>query len=69
MKVLEHQLDELLESSTGQHGYWLVNHKEIIQEDLKSGIVTVGLRKMTEKLDDYKSDYVNGLYKKIEESR
>lgn len=69
MKVLELQLNDLLESSTGQHGYWLVNHREVIEEDLKSGIVTFGLGKMAEKLDDYKSPYVRNLYKKIEASK
>lgn len=68
MSALEHQLNQLLESTISQHGYWLKNHREIIEEDLKSGIVSFGLKKMIERLDDYQSPYVKNLYKKIKEA-
>lgn len=68
MRVLKLQLNELLNSTIGQHGFWLKNHREVIEEDLKSGIVSFGLRKMVKRLDDWQSDYVKSLYKKIEGS-
>ena len=66
MKVLDTQLNELLKSTVSQHGYWLINHSDIIEADLKSGIVRYGLSKMIDMLDDHESPYINNLYEKIE---
>lgn len=68
MNTLDYQFKELLDSSESQHGFWLKNHREAIEEMLKSGIATFGLRKMIEKLDDWQSPYVTSLYKKIKSS-
>lgn len=69
MIVLRQQLEELLEFSISQHGFWLINHREIIEEDLKSGIVSYGLKGMQQRLTDYQSPYVKHLYKKIREGK
>ena len=37
------KLDQLLEISISQHGYWLKNHREVIEEDLKQLLNRFGL--------------------------
>lgn len=69
MSVLEQQFDELLDSTISQHGYWLINHSEVIESNLKSGIVTHGLKKMIVLLNDINSQGVKHLYKMIEQSK
>lgn len=69
MKVLDDQLETLLNYSISQHGYWLKNHREAIEDDLKSGIVRFGLRGMQQRLDDYRGKDCLYLYKKIEASK
>lgn len=66
-RVLEYQLEDLLNASISGHGFWLVNHREIIEEDLKSGIVRFGVRRMLEKLDD--EEFYRPIYAKIEKLR
>jgi len=63
------ELEKLLRSTTGQHGYWLINHQNIVEETLIAGLKQFGLSEMVKKLDNWRSDYVNQLYKRIEATK
>lgn len=63
------ELDALLQTTIGQHGYWLANNVEHIRSELERGLTHYGLADMVRKLDDWQSNYVQQLYAKIEEAR
>ena len=56
---------QLLNISTGQHGFWLVNHSEIIESDLKDLLRRFGLTVAASILNEIDNPIVKNLYKKI----
>ncbi len=63
------KLDQLLNISISQHGYWLVNHREVIEDDLKDLLNRFGLITTASILNEIDNPIVIKLYKKIEENR
>ncbi len=65
------QIDKLLDATSGQHGFWLINHREYIEEDLESLLAwhRGGLRGAIVHLNDIDSDFVKNLYAKIDKAR
>lgn len=64
------QLEKLLDATSGQHGFWLINHVEYIKEDLEFLLKWHhGLRGAIVHLNDIDSDFVKKLYATIDEAR
>lgn len=62
-------MEKLLETTIGQHGYWLGNNLDIIREELQNKLRTNGHKETARLLDDYNSPFVRSLYKKIKANR
>lgn len=63
------QLDQLLNSSLSQHGYWLINHKSVILGDMMELLEKQGLQQAILTVNDLKSNFGKAVYKKIDEHR
>lgn len=64
------QTRKLLDATSGQHGFWFINHVEYIEDDLMFLLKWHrGLRGAVVHLNDLDSDFVKGLYAKIDKSR
>lgn len=61
--------DQLLSSSTGQHGYWLVNHQGIIAGDLMELLNKKGLQQSILIVRDLEDPFTKNIYTKIDASR
>lgn len=67
---MQTQLDQLLERTSGSHGFWLINHVEYIKDDLDELLNQYGgIHTAVKKLNDIHSDYVKSLYTKIEKAK
>lgn len=60
------QLEQLLISTSGQHGFWLSNHIEIIESDLNELLSKHGLIKACSILNETGNPITSAIYKKIE---
>lgn len=65
----ERQLQQVLEASTGQHGYWLVSHKEVIAEALQHYITKFGKDKVMQELHKPENNICASLYTLIDRAR
>ena len=64
------QIEKLLDATSGQHGFWLINHIEYIREDLAFLLKWHrGLTGAIVHLNDIDSDFVKSLYAKIDLKR
>jgi hypothetical protein len=64
------EIEKLLDATSGQHGFWLINHVEYIKEDLTFLLKWHrGLQCAIDHLNDLDSDFVKKLYAKIDEAR
>lgn len=59
-------MENLLTRTSGQHGFWLSNHIEIIEKELQEALNKYGLNMTVELVNKIDSPFVTGLYKKIE---
>ena len=51
-KYLNRQYDKLMQLSESHHGYWLVNHSDVIKQDLIEMLNNIGLNKTHEALNN-----------------
>lgn len=65
------QIEKLLDATSGQHGFWLINHVEYIKDDLEFLLKwhRGNVQDAKTHLNDLDSDFVKGLYTKIDEGR
>ena len=63
------KLEQLLDISVGQHGYWLVNNDHIIGEDLSSMIKQHGLIGAASIINEIDNPLTEALYAKIKAAR
>lgn len=59
----------LLDITSSQHGFWLINHAELIADELLDGINKHGMAAMVAELNDYRGVYTAALYRKIKAYR
>ena len=57
------ELKQLLNITTDLHGFWLINHQELIEHQLKSDLQKFGFSEMTLKLKN--PEYCTPLYHSI----
>lgn len=62
-------VEALLETTTGSHGFWLVNHKEHIMDILEDILKTYGQREAAKLLKDSDHEIVKKIYKTIDKAR
>lgn len=62
-------MTQLLDRTSGQHGFWLINNFRFIADDLYELLEKHSLRDAIDIVNDYQSDYMKSLYKKIEVGR
>lgn len=62
-------VEALLEITTGQHGFWLVNHKEYIMDILESILKIYGQRDAVKLLNNLDHQIVKEIYKTIDKAR
>lgn len=61
-------MTQLLDKTSSQHGFWLINHFAIISDDLYELLNQHSLRDAIDIVNDYQSDYMKNLYKKIDDA-
>lgn len=62
-------VEALLKTTIGQHGFWLVNHKEHIIEILESMLKIYGQRDAAKLLNNLDHQIVKEIYATIEKAR
>ena len=62
-------MQQLLDKTSSVHGFWLINHFEIIADDLYDILDKNLLNIAILIVNDYQSDYMKNLYRKIEASK
>lgn len=65
------KLEKLLDVTSGQHGFWLINNVDHIKDDLQFLLKwhRGSVQNAKEHLNDLDSDFVKKLYAKIDEAR
>ena len=60
-------VDQLLQDTSSQHGFWLINHKEVILEWLESTLNLYGYSASKVLLNNLDSQLVTNIYTRIRE--
>lgn len=63
---MEHSIENVLERTQSQHGFWLINHKNIIRAALITAIMTKGIQGTVDLLNETDSQLSKDIYKMIE---
>ena len=65
------KLEKLLDATSGQHGFWLINHVDYIKDDLEFLLKwhRGSVQNAKVHLNDLDSDFVKKVYAKIDEAR
>jgi hypothetical protein len=66
---MDPELKKLLDISISQHGYWLVNHIEIIKDDLTALLNHYHLVITASIINEIDNPITKALYKKIKEQK
>jgi hypothetical protein len=59
----------LLEKSIDSHGFWLMNHRDLIKEEMTELASKNTMREAINILNNVNSEFVKSIYQKIESKR
>jgi len=63
------ELDKVFNTTISQHGYWLINNRDVVEKDIDYSLRMYGFSQTVKYLNDYNSDWVQILYRDIEYAR
>lgn len=63
------RVDEFYERSISGHGYWLINHRDIIEDHIASAVRIYGVATTLELMSNRETAFFKKVYGKIEEAR
>lgn len=66
---IDMRVQTLLERTVSTHGFWLINHADIVSNELLAGLERRGMAEMVGERKDWRGDYTSGLYRKIANER
>ena len=63
------QLDRLFNEAISQHGYWLINHRSIIEGDMQAALNLWGFDKTMQKVHEVSNIMLACMYDRIDNVR